>query len=236
MSLSCSKSSSWSSAANIREECQILTKRPCHVAFAVLEPGPISFKDLANLMAWAIAAEIHTISLYDVQGRIKDGEKQLAKALGEAQSRLRSSSPPRIHWHPHRREEHLHHKNGHGHGHGHGHADGDPSVNISLLSLPDGKGDIVRTARNLAKNVQSGEISVENINEGLVDLLLETNRDLSDPELLIRLGEVDCNMGFCPWQIRLTEIHSIRTLRDVPFADFFRVLRIYSRCEKRFGK
>lgn len=185
-------------------------------------------------MSWAIAAEIQTLSLYDVQGRIKDGEKQLVKSLQDAQVEILHSNPPRVHWHPHRRDRalNLDHKNG-------SNSPGEnPAsvVNISLLSLPDGKGDIVRTAQTLAKNVRSGEIDVGSIDEGLVDLLLETNRDLCDPELLIRLGGVNCNMGFCPWQIRLTEMHSIPSLDGIQFEDFFRVLKTYSRCEKRFGR
>lgn len=56
-----------------------------------------------------------------------------------------------------------------------------------------------------------------------------------DPEVLVTLGDVDCTMGFLPWQIRLTEIHPLRNWESAKPADLVNVLRAYSRCQQRFG-
>ena len=61
-----------------------------------------------------------------------------------------------------------------------------------MLSLEDGKGDLVRTARSLAASVASGQLEAGAIDEGLVSMSLETNRDLPDPDLLIRQEMIDC--------------------------------------------
>ena len=79
-------------------------------------------------------------------------------------------------------------------------------------------------------------VTAEDIDESSVSSALGANRGLPDPEVLVRVGPSHTNMGFLPWQIRLTEIHQLDGLRGVRWEDFFGVLRRYSKCEQRFGK
>ena len=51
-----------------------------------------------------------------------------------------------------------------------------------------------------------------------------------------RLGTLASNVDFLPWQLRLTEMHSIASHRAVAPEQLFRVLRQYGRCEQRLGK
>ena len=109
-------------------------------------------------------------------------------------------------------------------------------AHVSLVSREDGKGDIVSAAQSLARRVQLGSLHPHEIDESAVQAALATNRDMPEPELLVRLGPVDSNLGFLPWQVRLTEIHALDTHRGVRFSDYYQVLRKYSKCEQRFGK
>ena len=79
-------------------------------------------------------------------------------------------------------------------------------------------------------------VAAEDIDESSVTFALGANRGLPDPDVLVRVGPSHTNMGFLPWQIRLTEIHQLDGLRGVRWDDFFGVLRRYSKCEQRFGK
>jgi hypothetical protein len=44
------------------------------------------------------------------------------------------------------------------------------------------------------------------------------------------------NAHFLPWQTRLTEIHSLESLRGLRLQHLIDILRRYSGCEQRFGK
>jgi dehydrodolichyl diphosphate syntase complex subunit NUS1 len=109
-------------------------------------------------------------------------------------------------------------------------------VHLSLLSLDDGKGDIVRAARRIAERVRTNDLDPADVDESVVGGSLSTNAGMPDPDLLVRVGPVESNLGFLPWQIRLTEIHSLETHLGVQFADLLKILKDYSKCEQRFGK
>lgn len=57
----------------------------------------------------------------------------------------------------------------------------------------------------------------------------------SDPELMINFGSPLCLHGFPPWQLRLTEILSIPTHRNLPQKLFIDCLKSYSRTTQRLG-
>ena len=90
--------------------------------------------------------------------------------------------------------------------------------------------------KSLAKKVKSRQLTVNSIDEKLIDINLKGNLRLSDPDLLVRFGLTSSNMGFLPWHIRLTEIHDISTHLDIECWDVFQVLLRYSKCDQRFGR
>ena len=110
------------------------------------------------------------------------------------------------------------------------------SSNISDVTILIGRGDIAGAARSLARGVRRGDLAASAIGEGELEGALSANRGLPDPDLLVRLGRLDSNLGFLPWQMRLTEIHGIPGgHRGVRADEVLRVLCKYSKCEQRFG-
>lgn len=237
----------------IEESTATLAKRPSHVAFIFLEEA-LSLPDVARIAFFAICAGISNVSLYDLGGRLKSGQVELLRALQRTQRAFLATPTPspallkRIHWHSHNRGEAEEAESSHGngrngrsqvgsgdaHGHAHGHAQRD--VHISLLSAEDGRPDIVHTAVTLAKRVRSHALSPAHIDEDLITASLTANRGMPDPDLSVQFGPAKSNMGFLPWQTRLTEMHRIESHLYLGWPDLLGVLQDYSKCGQRFGK
>ena len=109
-------------------------------------------------------------------------------------------------------------------------------VHVSLLSREDGRPDIVRAAVDLARRVATRDLAPAAIDEDLVTANLRANRGMPDPDLLVRFGAATSNMGFLPWQTRLTEMHRIESHLYLGWSDLRAVLEKYSNCGQRFGK
>merc|ERR1711874_339900 len=112
----------------------------------------------------------------------------------------------------------------------------DNVVNISIVSCRDGIPDIARAAQSVCWRVFREELTPGQITGDDLEREMTTNRDMPDPTLLVRLGLTHSNIGFLPWQSRLTEMQSISSLHSVTFDDLLGVLKKFSRCEQRFGK
>lgn len=216
----------------------ILNKVPRHIALAFLE-STISLEDVAKLVIWSIASGSTCISLYDYHGYLKTHKNKLIERLDEL-SKFLPHNLFKIKWH--------HDENNHNNVGGEGGTPAKPHhnggsiirneiefIHVCLLSKLDGQADIVKAAQKLAHNVADGTLIVENVNEALLTSALTTNRGLPDPELLLRFGMAHSNVGFPPWQIRLSEIHDIDTHKAVARYEFFHVLLKFSKCEQRFG-
>eukprot|EP00096_Caligus_rogercresseyi_P001302 TRINITY_DN1205_c0_g1_i1.p1 TRINITY_DN1205_c0_g1~~TRINITY_DN1205_c0_g1_i1.p1 ORF type:complete len:260 (+),score=23.17 TRINITY_DN1205_c0_g1_i1:72-851(+) len=161
--------------------------------------------DVASLLEWIHGLGISLITLYDIQGELKSKAQELYSILDQRSV-------------PH---------------------DGmysfAPTKGLSLrfASHRDGKGAITEIANDLLAKTRSKEINHLDINEKL--LHSSVCGSLPDPDLLIRIGGVESNMGFYPWHIRLTEIFDLYTHKGIQKSDFISVLYKYSRCEQRFG-
>lgn len=98
-----------------------------------------------------------------------------------------------------------------------------------------GQAELVDAARAIARQVQSGELSPEQIDEALVRRHLYTG-ELPDPDMVIRTaGEMRLS-NFLIWQAAYSEIW----VTDVPWPDFRRehlelALRDFLGRERRFG-
>jgi len=247
-------------ANGLRAEKQKLTKVPDHIAFILLEEM-ISYPDLASLVIWSIALDIQHISLYDAHGRLKLNQKRLLKEIYMKQGQLLGQKKFRVHWRPH-----VESVVGAGHrmvmvsGEGVGYPDMNGNgtvtmgargngkngngfgnqeevvINISLLSREDGIPDIARAAGAVCQRVYRGDLSPNQVSMEVLEQDMATNKNMPDPSLLVRLGITESNVGFLPWQIRLTEMHSIKSHICVTSDDLIAVLRKFSRCEQRFGK
>ncbi len=99
-----------------------------------------------------------------------------------------------------------------------------------------GRAEIVDAAKDLVRAVQSGRLSVEQIDEAALQQRLYT-QDLPDPDLLIRTSGETRISNFLLWQLAYTELYFTPTL----WPDFRRretlvALLEYQRRERRFGR
>jgi len=129
---------------------------------------------------------------------------------------------------------------GNGHCHMNGTANGvsckQLNIRLTLLSADDGKQQIVRCTQGFSERVARRSLKAEQIDEALVNKTLSESSRLPDPELLVRVGKLNSNHEYPPWEIRLSEMHSIDPTAGVHLQQFADVMMRYSKCEQRFGK
>lgn len=97
---------------------------------------------------------------------------------------------------------------------------------LNILSRSDGRAKFLEDVRILVRSPP------EQIDLNLVQKQVGWP---SDPELLISFGPHLCLYGFPPWPLRLTEIFSIPTHRNIPQKIFLDCLRQYSKTSQREG-
>jgi len=96
--------------------------------------------------------------------------------------------------------------------------------------------EITNAARQIAKKIESKEITSENINQELFESCLITH-DLPDPELLIRTSGEYRISNFLLWQIAYTELFfTPKFWPDFRKEDLYEAIVDYQRRERRFGK
>ncbi|VDL74073.1 unnamed protein product [Nippostrongylus brasiliensis] len=99
---------------------------------------------------------------------------------------------------------------------------------VQLLSVDSGRSVLVKTCRDLSSS--STPITVADVSHHLA-----TKYSLSEPELLIQVGNIPSLSGYPPWCLRATEIVPVRSLPTTRFA-FDECLEAYSKRDIRLGK
>ncbi len=99
-----------------------------------------------------------------------------------------------------------------------------------------GRAELVDAAKDLAQAVHAGRLTIDQIDEGVLQQALYTH-DLPDPDLLIRTSGETRISNFLLWQLAYTELYFTPTL----WPDFRRretlvALIEYQRRERRFGR
>uniref|UniRef100_A0A0K2TZK8 ditrans,polycis-polyprenyl diphosphate synthase [(2E,6E)-farnesyldiphosphate specific] n=1 Tax=Lepeophtheirus salmonis TaxID=72036 RepID=A0A0K2TZK8_LEPSM len=187
---------------------ETLSKIPHHLGIAFLEKD-IDLKEVSKMISWIQELGIQILTLYDVNGHIKLNTKYLHHLLDQGNIAYNSSKSTLK-----------------------------SCLNLRIASHLDGKKAIADLANDLkSKTLHSYSSSVikpEDISEKLIHSLLTTD-SLPDPDVLIRCGGLESNMGFLPWHIRLTEIFDLYSHKGLRKADVISIFHKYSRCEKRFG-
>jgi undecaprenyl diphosphate synthase len=109
-------------------------------------------------------------------------------------------------------------------------------INFTVATNYGGRQEIVQACRNLAAQVQRGELNPEEITEELFSQHLYT-APTHDPDLLIRTsGEMRIS-NFLLWQLAYAEIYVTDTLwPDFDTTEFHRALMAYQQRDRRFGK
>jgi undecaprenyl diphosphate synthase len=109
-------------------------------------------------------------------------------------------------------------------------------MTVILALSYSGRDDIVRMAKNLAREAQTGRLNPESINDELISAHLDT-AGVPDPDLLIRTsGELRLS-NFFLWQIAYSELYVTPTLwPDFREREFLAALIEYQRRRRRFGR
>jgi tritrans,polycis-undecaprenyl-diphosphate synthase [geranylgeranyl-diphosphate specific] len=99
-----------------------------------------------------------------------------------------------------------------------------------------GRAEMIDAIRSIAKKVQSQEITIDDINEVVVERHLYTN-GIPDPDLIIRTSGEERLSGFLTWQSAYSELY----FADVFFPgfrkiDLWRAIRVYQSRQRRHGK
>ncbi|MEE1372436.1 MAG: isoprenyl transferase [Parolsenella sp.] len=112
---------------------------------------------------------------------------------------------------------------------------GNTGMVLALAVNYGARAELTRAARTLAAHVVSGDINIEDIDEGAVAASLYT-ADLPDPELLIRTsGELRLS-NYLLWQLAYSEFYVTDTLwPDFDRWELLRGIKAFQGRDRRFG-
>ncbi|MFX1286154.1 MAG: polyprenyl diphosphate synthase [Promethearchaeota archaeon] len=99
-----------------------------------------------------------------------------------------------------------------------------------------GRAEMIDAIKSIARKIENGEMTVNDINEVVVERHLYTN-GIPDPDLIIRTSGEERLSGFLTWQSAYSELY----FADVYFPgfrkiDLWRAVRTYQSRKRRFGK
>jgi len=109
-------------------------------------------------------------------------------------------------------------------------------LNVALAY--GGRAEIVDATKKIAQKVESGNLSVKEIDEHLFEKYLYTaHMPKQDPDLIIRTSGEERLSGFLSWQSAYSELFFL----DINWPDFRRIdllraVRTYQRRKRRFGQ
>ena len=106
------------------------------------------------------------------------------------------------------------------------------SLNIAVAY--SGREELLNASKKLAKDIASGKISLEKINEDEFSNYLYFGQS---PQLIIRTGNVQRLSGFLPWQNSYSELYfSPKLWPEFTKDDFLQAKQFFETTEQRFGK
>lgn len=107
---------------------------------------------------------------------------------------------------------------------------------LTLALSYSSKQEIVQAVQAIAKEVATGQLNPEDINEDLFHQHLYT-KDMPDPDLLIRTSGEYRISNYLLWQIAYAELHfSSKMWPDFTKSDLYTAILDYQSRERRFGK
>ena len=110
------------------------------------------------------------------------------------------------------------------------------TMTLNIAANYGGQWDIVNAARDLARQVQNGEIGMTDIDEQSFKRALALG-DSPAPDLFIRTGGEQRISNFLLWQLAYSEFYfSDRLWPDFAVADVRAALDEYARRQRRFGQ
>ncbi|AGO11860.1 AaceriADR092Wp [[Ashbya] aceris (nom. inval.)] len=194
--------------------------------------------DGSNVVCWTVSAGIKHLSLYDHDGVLKTNVHQFRQGVYDTLARYYGpGNVPKFAIRiPHlntvyfnKPEDDLQ-------------VAEEPSkethkvaIEVSLLSVRDGRETIVDLTKAMADLCKSGDLKLEEITMKLVDTEL-TQLVGVEPDLLLYFGPHLDLQGYPPWHIRLTEFYWEEDNDEVMYSVFIRGLIQYSTCKVNLGK
>jgi len=113
---------------------------------------------------------------------------------------------------------------------------GGDALRLNLMVSYGGREELVRSARELARQAASGALDPDDIDEEVLASTLFT-ADLPDPDLLIRTSGEYRLSNFLLWQLAYTEMHISAVLwPDFKREHLFEAILDFQRRERRFGQ
>ncbi len=98
------------------------------------------------------------------------------------------------------------------------------------------KWDLTNCVKDIARDIKSGTIDIDHINDALIDSYLST-KGIPHPELLIRTSGEQRISNFLLWEIAYSELYFTPVLwPDFRKEDLYKALIEYQNRERRFGK
>ena len=108
-------------------------------------------------------------------------------------------------------------------------------VTFNIAMNYGGRNEIVNAVKKIAKEVQDGEISVEDITEHTISDNLYT-KGMPDPDLLIRTSGEIRTSNFLPWQIVYSEFLFVdKNWPDFSEEDLDNAIMEYQKRTRKFG-
>ena len=113
---------------------------------------------------------------------------------------------------------------------------GNTGLNLVLAISYSSRWEIIRAVKNIATEVVSGKLNLDDIDEILVSQYL-TTKDIPDPDLLIRTGGEFRISNFLMWQLSYSELYFTNAYwPDFREEDLYEAIVDYQKRERRFGK
>jgi undecaprenyl diphosphate synthase len=108
---------------------------------------------------------------------------------------------------------------------------------VLTLALSYGsREELINAVKNISNKVKNNIISIDNIDESIINQHLYT-RDLPEVDLLIRTSGEHRISNFLLWQIAYSELYFTEVLwPDFKENDLYEAIIIYQKRERRFGK
>lgn len=190
------------------------------------EEAETEMSKVCKLLMWLADIGVQHVSLYDMEGLLKQSKRSLEKTLGNLNTQIQLVST----WEEHEKwtsESQITEQ---------------PIMTVELLSICDGKEGIAKAARYLCEN------TLQKINsEGQhIDLKLteaDINRGLEaagcagpEPDLLLVFGFTRCLLGFPAWRLPFTEIIYMGMLKSLTLDSLLNAVDEFSTKNQRYGK
>ena len=108
-------------------------------------------------------------------------------------------------------------------------------LTINLAINYGGRAEIINATKIIAEKFKNGEISIEDINEDLINRNMQTY-DSPDPDLIIRTGGEKRLSGFLIWQSAYSEFYFTDKLwPDFTSDDLDKAIEVYNKRTRKFG-